>query len=140
MTVSLDKVPTGTSLYLSVVGRRVSANNEYWGRVTVNPAGQVAASLLSVRAGTQTTVLGSVVVPGVTYTPGLQLKMRFQVTGTSPTTLRLKVWPASGTEPATWLRSTTDAGAGLQAAGAVGLTAYVSGAVTNAPIVVRMDD
>ena len=79
-------------------------------------------------------------MPGVTYTAGMQLKLRFQVTGTAPTTLRLKVWPASATEPTTWQKTATDAGAGLQSAGAVGITAYLSGGATNAPVVIRMSN
>jgi hypothetical protein len=63
-----------------------------------------------------------------------------QVTGTNPTTVRLKVWPATGTEPAAWQTTATDTTAALQNPGAVGLTAYLSGSVTNGPIVLRLDD
>jgi hypothetical protein len=66
------------------------------------------------------------------------LNVRLQVTGTSPTTLRLKVWPATAAEPAAWQLTGTDSAAGLQVAGAVGVTAYLSSGATNAPIVLRM--
>ena len=66
--------------------------------------------------------------------------VRLQVTGTDPTTIRLKVWPAGATEPAAWQTTATDSTAALQGAGAIGLSGYLSGSVTNAPVVLRLDD
>ena len=66
--------------------------------------------------------------------------MRLQVTGTNPTTIRLKVWPAGATEPTAWQTTATDSTAALQGAGAIGLSGYLSGSVTNAPVVLRLDD
>ena len=88
--------------------------------------------LESVVGGTET-ALKTVVVPGVTYTPGMVLNVRLQVTGTSPTTLSSMVWANGTTQPATWQATTTDSTSILQVAGAVGLLAYLSGSATNAP-------
>ena len=66
--------------------------------------------------------------------------MRFQVTGTNPTTVRAKVWKVGAAEPAAWLVSTTDSTAALQAAGGVGMWVYLSSAATNAPVVATFDD
>ena len=63
-----------------------------------------------------------------------------QVTGTNPTTVRLKVWPATQPSPPAWQTTGTDTFAALQNPGAVGLTTYLSGSVTNAPVVVRLDE
>src|SRR3712207_2666774 len=76
----------------------------------------------------------------ITYSPGSQLALRMQVTGTTPTTLRLKVRPAGTAEPTAWQTTATDTFAGLQSAGAVGVATCLSGSATNAPVVVRMDD
>ncbi|GMA86183.1 hypothetical protein GCM10025868_14330 [Angustibacter aerolatus] len=62
------------------------------------------------------------------------------MTGTSPTTLRARVWRAGATEPTTWAVSGTDATAGLQAAGGVGVLTYLSSATTNAPVTLSVDD
>jgi hypothetical protein len=141
LIVSLDKLPAGGPAYLSVLGRRVGTNVEYLGGVNVYASGQVNASLQALRgSASATTVQSAVVVPGLTYTAGMRIAVRLQVTGTNPTTIRMKVWPATAAEPTTWLRSATDSGAGLQAAGGVGLDAYLSSAATNAPVVVRVDD
>ncbi|MBN1098038.1 hypothetical protein JKP76_19675 [Blastococcus sp. TML/C7B] len=66
--------------------------------------------------------------------------MRLQVVGTAPTTVRVKVWPAGSAEPTEWQRTATDSTAALQAPGGVGLTTYLSGSATNAPVALRMDD
>jgi hypothetical protein len=141
MTLALDKVPAGNPVYLTLTGRRVGTNNEYRTSMVVQPTGRVTASLQALRgSSTAATVASAVVVPGVTYTAGKRLNVRMQVTGANPTTLRFKAWPATAAEPSSWLRTATDMGAGLQTAGAVGLTAYLSSATTNAPVVVRMSD
>jgi hypothetical protein len=68
------------------------------------------------------------------------LQLRMQVSGTSPTTLRGKVWRAGQAEPAAWLLTATDSTPVLQAAGAVGLLGYLAATSTNAPLVARFDD
>ena len=55
-------------------------------------------------------------------------------TGTSPTTVRAKVWLGSDPEPDSWTVTATDSYAGLQAQGSVGLIGYLSGSATNAPV------
>lgn len=139
VTVAADKVGTGGGIYVDVVGRRVGLNNEYRARVRLLSTGAVAISLVALR-GTSTvvTIQSELALAGVTYAPGMQLNVRLQVTGTGPTTLRLKVWPATATEPTGWQRSATDATASLQSAGAVGISSYLSSSATNAPVVLRM--
>ena len=66
--------------------------------------------------------------------------MRLQVTGSSPTTVRAKVWRAATAEPASWTATATDATAGLQGAGGVKLYSYLSASATNAPVKVLVDD
>jgi hypothetical protein len=75
-----------------------------------------------------------------TFTPGAVIHVRMQVFGTSPTTVRSKVWLNSASEPSGWTVSATDSYAGLQTAGAVGLRAYLSGSATNAPVTLSVLD
>ena len=138
-TFTVDRVPTGNGIYLDVVGRRVSTNNEYRAQVLLRSSGDIDVGLSALRGSSTDADIQSVRrLAGVTFGAGTQLNVRFQVTGTNPTTLRLKVWPASSTEPAAWQLTGTDTGAALQAPGAVGVTAYLSSSATNAPIVLRM--
>lgn len=140
LTVSLSRVPSGGVTYVDVVGRRVSANNEYRGRVTFQANGRIAVSLSTLRgSATPVTLASNLLLPStMTYQAGTPIQVRLQVTGTNPTTLRVKAWPANQAEPATWQRSATDARSVLQAPGAVGVTVSLSGGVQNAPITVRL--
>ena len=134
VTMSLDKAATGGGTYVSLVGRRVGTT-DYRGRIKVLATGQV-----QLQVGRGDTMLQTVTVPGITYTPGSRLTMRLEVTGTSPTTIQAKVWPAGSTEPTAWQASTTDTTAALQAAGSVGFLVYLTGTSTNAPVVATYDD
>ncbi len=137
VTFTTDKAGTGGGIYAYVAGRRLSANNEYHARVNII-AGKVTISLARLTgSATEVGIGSSVVLSGITYTPGLQLRVRFQVAGINPTTLRLKVWNASQAEPAAWQITATDSTAALQAAGAAGLRGYLSGSATNAPVVLK---
>lgn len=61
---------------------------------------------------------------------GKRVTLRLEVTGASPTTLRARAWDADHTEPFVWDAVTTDGDAPLQAAGTVGLQAYLPPAAT----------
>ena len=141
VTASTDKAATGGGTYLYVIGRRVAGQGDYRAKVRLLAGGQVALTLLRVdAAGAETVIKAETVLSGLTSTGGTTLRIRLQVTGTGPTTLRAKVWPTSGTEPASWNQTGVDSTAGLQSAGGVGLKAYLSGSATNAPVVARFDD
>jgi PKD repeat protein len=140
LTLSLDKRPTGSGAYLDVVGRRVAQNLEYRARLVLAANGRITVALTALRGSSSAvTIASGVQLPAsITYAAGSQLHVRMQVVGTGPTTVRLKVWPAGTPEPTGWQRTATDAFAALQAPGGVGLTTYLSGSVTNGPVVVRL--
>ncbi|MET1052792.1 MAG: hypothetical protein ABWX65_09155, partial [Mycetocola sp.] len=81
-----------------------------------------------------------VVLPGLTYAPGEQLQVRVQVTGTSPATVRAKVWRVGELEPAAWQSTGTNTTASLSGPGGVGIQTYLPPAATNAPVTVRFDN
>lgn len=140
--LSADRRPTGNGAYVDVVGRRTAQNTEYRARLVLGSDGRVDVALTAMR-GTSTaqTLAPAVRLPSsTTYGPGSALDVRLQVVGTSPTTVRVKIWPAGTAEPAAWQRTATDATAALQAPGGVGVTTYLSGSATNAPVVLGMDD
>ena len=138
VTITTDKVPSSSGVFFYLTGRRVSTNNEYRGRVRI-AGSSVYVSLYKLAGSSTATLIGSeAVVPGLTYTAGLQLVVKLQVQGTGTTNLRLKVWNAATAEPAAWNVTNTDTTAGLQAAGSPGLTSYLSGSATNAPIVLKV--
>jgi PKD repeat protein len=140
VSVTTDKAATGGGIYVYVIGRRITGQGDYRAKVQLVSSGAVKVFLTRTSSAGVETDLTSATVAGLTYVPGTSLRVRLQVTGTGPTSLRAKVWVAGTTEPAAWAVSATDATAGLQAAGSVGVGDYLSGSATNAPVVVRFDD
>ena len=141
VTMSSDKVGTGNGVYLFAVGRRVSAAGDYRLQTRLRADGLVGVSILRTdAAGVQTVITAEATVPGYHFVAGDKLNIRFQVTGTSPTTLRAKVWPAALTEPAAWLVTGTDTTAGLQVAGSIGFVSFLSGTGTNPPVTTSFDN
>lgn len=135
--VSLDR-PTGGSAFVSVLGRRVNANNDYRVKLRYFDNGDVNATIVRNVNGVETTVGGGRVA-GLTYNSGDVLRVRFQVDGSGTTAMKVKVWKADSEEPAAWTSQATDATASLQVAGSVGVQVYIGGGVTNAPLQVRFD-
>lgn len=136
--VSMDKAATGGGQYFSAIGRNVNGVGFYSAKVRVLATGAVQVYLLKTVGGTET-VFTSQTVAGLTYAAGDTLRVRLQVTGTTSTSLKVKLW-SSGGEPSAWTLSTTDSTTGLQVAGGVGVSTYVSGSSTNLPIVYSFDN
>ncbi|GAA2726849.1 LamG-like jellyroll fold domain-containing protein [Cellulomonas aerilata] len=135
VVVGLGTPPTGGGTYVSVIGRKVGTAGDYRARLRLYPTGVV--NLQAARGGT---AVRAVDVPGLSYAAGDRLAVRLQVTGTSPTTLRVKTWPAGDAEPDAWQITATDATPALQAGGGVGVGTYLSSTSTNAPAVATYDD
>ena len=132
---SLSALPSAGSNYVYVIGRQVAANTDYRARVRLQSDGSVRLQFVRRAGSTTDTLIGSeTLISGLSAPAGSAFKVRFQATGTSPTTLRAKVWAASGTEPASWQVTVTDSTAALQAAGAIGLGLTVSSSNTAVPV------
>jgi PKD repeat protein len=132
--LSFDKAMTGGGAYAGIVTRS-TASDYYQSRVRFLADGTLAVQLL--QGGS--TVLANATVPG-TYTPGTQLTLRTQISGTSPTTIKAKVWVTGSAEPAAWGVTTTSSAAGLQSAGSLGVVSYASASITNAPLSASFDN
>jgi PKD repeat protein len=135
--VTTDKAATGGGTYLTVEPRVVSGSR-YFADVRLLSTGGVSVRLGRIAGGE--TLLQTRTVTGLTYQPGTALRLRVQATGTSPTTLRAKVWRVGTPEPADWNASVTDTTAALQAAGGIALGTYLSSSATNAPVVASFDN
>lgn len=141
--LTLDKVPSGgsTSAHSSVLLRRVQGAGDYQVKLGFLSSGTVRVSLSRTASnGAETSLTGWVPVSGLTYTAGTSLTIRGQATGTSPTTLRAKVWRTGQAEPAGWAVTASNAQDGLQVPGAVGVKSYLSSSSTSAPLVARFDN
>ncbi|MCW2811144.1 MAG: hypothetical protein JWP61_1602 [Friedmanniella sp.] len=139
LTYKVDKLAAGSGVHTRLVGRKTAAGG-YFAKARVTSTGAVLLELdRSVTGGSDVVISSETTATGLSYAPGDLLSVRTQVTGASPTTVRSRVWKAGTTEPTTWLRSVTDATAGIQTSGSVGLGAYLSSSATNAPVTVSFD-
>jgi PKD repeat protein len=136
--VSLNTAPTGGGIYLSVIGRRISNNNDYRAKIRYAAGGAITVYLTRVVNGTETTL--TTVNPGITVAPNDTLRMRLQVTGTGTTAINFKIWRTSQAEPGTWTATTTDTTAALQNPGHLGILLYTSGSWTGTAPVIRLDN
>ena len=134
--VALSRPATGDGQFISLIGR-VKGTSQYMVKIRVGATGQVTAWLTRVVDGTATVIAQA--TPSAVLASGNTLALRLQVTGTSPTTIRAKVWQAEKSEPSDWTVNTTDNASQLQAAGSVGLWAYASGNMSSGPMTVFFD-
>lgn len=133
-TFSLDKAPTGGASVIGIVGRQVGVDY-YQARVRYLVGGAVRLELMN--GGT--TLIGFSDIAGLNVAAGQSLSLRVQVVGTSPTTIRARVWATGSAEPISWQATVTDSTAALQTSGSVGFESYLSGAATNSPVTVRYE-
>jgi hypothetical protein len=107
---------TGETLaYFSVRDQSPAANVSYKLRLVRDAAGRILLRAVNFSS----TPVGPDVDTGLRYTPGAQYYFRVQVTGASPTTIKLKAWPVGQAEPSGWAFSQTDSTIGPQIAGNV---------------------
>jgi PKD repeat protein len=133
-SVSLSGAVTGGGTTVYVAGRRVGLNQEYRLRLRYQANGAVGVAVTRLAGSATETVLGSeVTLPG-RYTAGQVLQVSLRVTGTGTTTISGSVWADGDAAPTTPMVSRTDTTASLQAAGSVGLTAYLSGSATSGTV------
>ncbi|MEV8395912.1 MULTISPECIES: poly-gamma-glutamate hydrolase family protein [unclassified Streptomyces] len=134
-TVATDRIVTGGSHFVALVGRHADTSNNYLARLEFTPTAAVALTLRRRLAATETLLTGGT-VDGLAHAPNTRFAIRLQITGS---TLRAKVWPASTREPAAWTVETTDTS--LTAAGQIGTRSILSTANTNSlPVIATWGD
>ena len=134
VTTSLQQDATGTGAYTSLIGRRVGTD-DYKVRMKIGSTGGVQLQLM--RGATS---LKAQNIAGLTATTGSAVQLRVQVTGSTPTTIRAKVWAAGAPEPEAWQIMVTDSTAAMQTSGAVGLAFYLGSTATVTPVTATFDD
>lgn len=137
--VGTDRLATGGGQSVALVARRQSTGLEYDGRVRIDSAKRVY--LAAVKRGSTETVLGTeVLVTGLTYTPNTYLRLKLAVSGTAPSSVKVKAWADAATEPTTWQVTRTDTTTELKAAGLPGVRASTAKSTTNGPTSFFVDD
>ncbi|MCW2527025.1 MAG: hypothetical protein JWM76_1885 [Pseudonocardiales bacterium] len=131
---------SNTAVNVSVIGRRVANNGDYRAKVSLVSNGSVRITLVrSNSSGNEVATGSTVTVPGLNYSAGQTLVLRMQATGTSPVTLKARVWKANTVEPTTWAVTSTSTANGLNQGGGIGVSTNVSNSGNNAATVVTFD-
>ena len=136
--LSSEELSDGGGTFVSLAGRASGFSSEYRAKAWVKSTGAVQLQLNSLQS-TETT-LAAANITGLSVAAGERLAVRAQITGSSPTTIRAKVWTAGTAEPAAWQLTATDSTPELQDAGAVGYSVSNAGNVTTGANTVRLDD
>ncbi len=137
--VRTDKLAVGGAQFIYGVVRR-NGTNEYRVKLRLAVNGNVYVSASQVINNVESAIGSEVQVAGMTHTANTFIRFRAQVTGTNPTTLRIRAWADAAVEPTTWNYTQTNSNASLQGTGSLGLRTYVASAITNAPVVISFDD
>jgi parallel beta-helix repeat protein len=137
--VRIDRRAAGSNLYGWLGVRHQPSGSEYRARLRFGPAGTVHVGLAVVNGSVETFPAGEANTK-LTYAAGAELLVRVQVTGSAPTTVRVRVWRAGTPEPAAWMQTLTSSAAALQAGGTVSLGARRSVTESGGPVLFSFDD
>jgi hypothetical protein len=136
LRISSDRVASGGAYFVYAVCRR-NGSSEYRPRLILNANGTVTVGASVLNNGAESAIGTGVVVSGLAQAANSFIWLRAQVTGSGPTTIKVKAWADGQSEPAGWQYSATNQLAALQGTGSFGLRTYVAGAV---PVTLRFDD
>jgi PKD repeat protein len=137
--VSTNKAASGGNYFVYAVARR-NGNNEYRPQIHLRANGSVGVHGSAVVNNSESGIGSAVTVPGLNHTANNFIWVRAEVTGASPTTIRVKAWADGQTEPTGWNYTGTNSSGALQSAGALGLRVYIGSGVNNAPVTFSFDD
>jgi PKD repeat protein len=136
---SVNRLST-QAVNVSVIGRRVAGSGDYRAKVSLVSNGTVRIAFVRTNSvGNEVAAGSTVTVAGLSYTAGDTLLLRMQATGTSPVTLKARVWKANTAEPTTWAVTSTSTASGLNQAGSVGVSTNASNSGNNSATVVTFD-
>jgi hypothetical protein len=138
--VQTDKPAAGGGQIASFVARYLDNGSAYLGRLRLASDGSIRLQAVQEANNTSHLLGAEREVLGLANEANRAIWVRGQVVGINPTTIRLKAWPDGQPEPFIWAYSITDASPSQQAAGAVGLRAYLSSTATNAPVRFSFDE
>lgn len=140
--VRTNKTATDMQYVYTVMRRQPGLIGTYEYRNTLSFSNGVVRLAIGKMIGSNTlTGIGNGInVSGITHVANTFYWVKSEVTGTNPTTIRMKVWQEGTTEPTTWQLSVTDSQTELQQAGTHGIRAFLPTTCTTAPLTFTVDD
>ena len=139
MTFSSTAPASSQPKWLFIV-RSVDLLHEYKARVRVASNGAVIVGMFKVVGNTFPPIGSEVTLPGITWSPGIKLRIRADAIGTAPTALRFRVWRAATAEPGSWAIAVNDAEPTMQTAGSWGVVAIASAGAAAATTTFTFDN
>ena len=106
--ISINTAASGGGAYVNIIGRPVSAGNDYRLKVRYQAGGSVVAYLARTVGDTET-ILANVTMPGLTASPGDVLRVRFRRSAPRPRPCGPRSGVPRAAEPTTWLLTNTAA-------------------------------
>lgn len=137
--VKTNKTAAGSSQFAMLLGRSVASGDQYRGRLRQDTGGNIHLQAAKRISGTET-FLGTEITNVGTYAVDTFTTVRMRIEGTNPTTIRLKAWRSTTSEPADWQYEVEDNSPTLQEPGGVGLHSRLNFGSTNAPVIFTYDD
>ncbi|MGW4305069.1 hypothetical protein [Streptomyces californicus] len=140
VTTSVPALATGGNIESSIMLRVDPADvgsTYYYGEIEFNyqASATVRARIMRRQGGTDTPLSTAIDIPGLTYSPGAPIRMRFRALGPL---LQLKAWPAGAPEPSEWAAEVTDT---ALTAGRIGVRAILDPPNTNSrPVTISYSD
>ena len=127
--VKFDRRPVvgGGGQYAYLVARHQAGGAEYQARVRFGPDGNVyigAGRTVNGPVPGATPLRPEVRVPALAATANTWFRLRVEMVGSNPSTLRMRAWRDGTAEPTAWPFVATDSSEAVQLAGSVGLMAY----------------
>lgn len=133
-SIAVSAIATGASIFGALAGRYQDVNNMYLAQAEFTTASTLILSLRKRVAAVETQL--ATFTPGITYAAGTFYRIRLQIIGSS---LKAKIWAASGAEPGPWQVIATDSS--LNTPVFLGVYSILAGANTNGSAVqVRYDN
>jgi hypothetical protein len=133
-------LPAQAELAVHALLRDAEGGNLYRPTVHLFATGPATVTIELVTDGVMQPLGGPIVVPDVVAMAGTPVRVRAKVSGSDPTTIRVRAWPATGSEPRYWDLTVADWTSSLQAAGAPGLGWQLAGVPVDSSVVVQVDD
>jgi hypothetical protein len=139
--VKVNKLATGNGQFVYILLRRNNTTgNEYRGKIRFIANGSIAINVSKIVSNSERAIGTDTIVPNLTHMVNTYYRVRGQIDGINPTTIKFKIWYDGAPEPDDWQITVTDSETSLQQAGSVGLRAQLAGTYSNAPVTFAFDD
>lgn len=139
LSTTWDARPGGAG-GVSLLRGRISANGEYRFKLELKADGRLVGWVVRTSSSGAEVRISPVVTLPDTYGPGTVVRQKMSVTGTSPTTVRVKVWVDDAVEPEGWQWEVTDGAGALQGPGHTGIAVLLGSGAGNTPVSVAVRD